>query len=182
MSYLSTLLDDFKQFALRGNMIDLAVGIIIGAKFNALVQAMVDDLIMPPISKLLGRASFEDVEIPIGMAPKLDPDGTPALDEAGEPILVQSAIEVGEFLQVGFNFLVIAFCVFLIVRMVNKAQTALMDNDENEAAPKEKNTPEDVQLLRQIRDELRQLSEHPPARNRGNEATPRDADDSRDAA
>ena len=152
------LLDDFKEFALRGNMIDLAVGIIIGAKFNALVQAMVDDLIMPPISKLLGRANFKDIDIGLGKAPKLAEDGTPVLDEAGEPVMAEAAIEIGSFLQVAFNFLVIAFCVFLIVRLVNKAQKALMDGDDREASPKEKALPEDVQLLRQIRNELRQLN------------------------
>ena len=155
---LGRLLDDFKQFALRGNMIDLAVGIIIGAKFNALVQAMVDDLIMPPISKLLGKTNFEDIDIGLGKAPKLAADGTPMLDEAGNPILTEAAIEIGSFVQVAFNFLIIAFCVFLIVRLVNKAQKALMDGDDREATPKEKNLPEDIQLLRQIRNELRQLN------------------------
>ena len=156
--FITKLLEDFKQFALRGNMIDLAVGIIIGAKFNALVQALVDDIIMPPISKVAGRASFSELEIPIGQAPKLQADGTPEIGEDGEPVMVSTAIEIGDFLQVCFNFAIIAFCVFLIVRMVNKAQTALMDEDDEEKAPKEKKLPEDIQLLRQIRNELRQLN------------------------
>ena len=154
---ITKLLEDFKQFALRGNMIDLAIGVILGSRFSSLVQSLVDNIIMPPISILLGRTNFSELEFQIGTAPKLDESGVPVI-ENGEQVMAPAMLEVGDFLQVCLNFTIIAFCVFLIVRLVNKAQTALMDDDDREVSPKEKKLPEDIQLLRQIRNELRQLN------------------------
>lgn len=106
------IIKEFKEFAMQGNVIDLAVGIIIGAEFGKIVNSLVNDVIMPPIGKLLGGVNFTDLNLSL--------DGTvyKTLEEArtaGAPV-----IGYGSFLQSVFNFIIIAFCIFIMIKAVNK--------------------------------------------------------------
>lgn len=103
---------EFKEFAMQGNVIDLAVGIIIGAEFGKIVNSLVNDVIMPPIGKLMGGVNFTDLNISL--------DGTAyktlaAAKEAGAPV-----IGYGSFLQATLNFIIVAFCIFIMIKAVNK--------------------------------------------------------------
>jgi large conductance mechanosensitive channel len=106
------MLKEFKEFAMRGNVIDLAVGVIIGAAFGTIVTSLVNDIIMPPIGKLMGGVDFKDFFF------ALDGGAYKTLDEvkkAGVP-----AIAYGNFINTVINFLIVAFAVFLVVRQVNR--------------------------------------------------------------
>src|ERR1700761_2906121 len=108
-----SMAQDFKAFVMRGNVVDLAVGVIIGAAFGKIVSSMVDDVLMPPIGKLLGQVNFTDLFFDLGSKgpfPSLD-----AAKKAGEPTL-----NYGVFLNTVINFLIVAFCVFIIVQIVHK--------------------------------------------------------------
>ena len=98
-----SLASEFKEFAMRGNVIDLAVGVVIGAAFGKIVSSLVGDLVMPLLSPLIGSVNFTDLSLKI------------ATDAAGKPVL----FKYGNFLQVMFEFLVIAFVIFLIVKGIN---------------------------------------------------------------
>jgi large conductance mechanosensitive channel len=103
---------EFKEFAMRGNVLDLAVGVIIGAAFGAIVTSLVNDVVMPPIGKLMGNVDFKDFFIP------LDGGAYKTLDEvkkAGVP-----AIAYGSFINAVINFLIVAFAVFILVKQVNR--------------------------------------------------------------
>lgn len=106
------VIKEFKEFAMQGNVIDLAVGIIIGAEFGKIVNSLVNDVIMPPIGKLMGGVNFTDLNISLdGTAYK-----TLALaKEAGAPV-----IRYGSFLQAVLNFVIVAFCIFIMIKAVNK--------------------------------------------------------------
>lgn len=109
------IIKEFKAFAMQGNVIDLAVGIIIGAEFGKIVNSLVNDVIMPPFGKLLGGVNFTDLNFSL--------DGTvyKTLEEArkaGAPV-----IGYGSFLQSVINFMVIAFCIFILVKAVNNMKS-----------------------------------------------------------
>jgi large conductance mechanosensitive channel len=134
-----SIASEFKEFALKGNVVDLAVGVIIGAAFGKIVGSMVDDLIMPLVGKVLNNINFVDMfialkEIPPGTAMTLE-----AVKKAGIPVFAY-----GNFLTVLLNFIILALVIFLMVRQINKLK---------KTAPAA--TPEDVVLLREIRDSLR---------------------------
>ena len=134
------MMGEFKQFAMKGNVIDLAVGVIIGAAFSKIVDSLVQDIIMPPIGKIFGGLDFANYYVPLnGQAYGL------ALAEAKKGGAV---LAYGNFLTVALNFLILAFIIFQMVRMINRLQ---------KPAPVvvEVVTPEDVMLLREIRDSLR---------------------------
>lgn len=106
------ILKEFKEFASQGNVIDLAVGVIIGAEFGKIVNSLVNDVIMPPIGKLLGGVNFTDLNV------SLDGNVYKTLEEAqkaGAPV-----IGYGSFIQSVINFTIIAFCIFILVKAVNK--------------------------------------------------------------
>ncbi len=134
------MLKEFRDFIARGNVIDLAVGVIIGAAFGAITTSIVNDLIMPPIGMLLGGVNFKDLFIPLNGQVYAS---LIAAQEAGAPI-----IAYGNFIQSVINFLIIAFVVFLLVKAVNKMY-------KKPAAPPAGPTP-DQQLLSEIRDLLAQ--------------------------
>jgi large conductance mechanosensitive channel len=120
------MLKEFKEFAMKGSVVDLAVGVIIGAAFGKIVTSVVDDLIMPPIGMLLGRVNFSDLFI------ALDGQSYPALSAAkaaGAPV-----IAYGSFLNNVFQFLIVAFCVFLLVKAINRMrrQPAVPEADTKE--------------------------------------------------
>ncbi len=139
------LISEFKTFINRGNVIDLAVGVIIGGAFATITKSLTDDLIMPVVGFLFGGADFSGYFIRLGEIPagfKGNPESYADLKGAGVAMLGW-----GEFLTVLVNFLILAFIIFLLIRTVNK----LMPKPE--AAPVA--TPEEVLLLREIRDNLK---------------------------
>jgi large conductance mechanosensitive channel len=104
---------DFKAFVMRGNVVDLAVGVIIGAAFGKIVSSMVDDVLMPPIGRLLGKVNFTDLFINLG--DKGPFESLDAAKKAGAPTL-----NYGMFLNTVINFLIVAFCVFLIIQIIHR--------------------------------------------------------------
>jgi large conductance mechanosensitive channel len=142
-------LHEFREFAVKGNVVDLAVGVIIGAAFNKIVDSVVNDLVMPLISLLVGgHLDFTNMFVVLGDIPAGVPRTLDALKKAGVPVFAW-----GNFITVAINFLILAFVIFLMVRQINRLRRihAHAENKAAEPAP----PPEDVQLLREIRDELR---------------------------
>jgi large conductance mechanosensitive channel len=137
------MFQEFKSFISRGNVVDLAVGIIIGAAFTAIVNSMVGDLIMPVIGLLTSGVDFSNVFIPLSMEKMNDSITTlKAAKDAGIPV-----ISIGVFINAVINFLIVSFVIFILVKQVNKLKKA-----EAEApAP----TPADIVLLTEIRDLLK---------------------------
>ncbi|MCC6722714.1 MAG: large-conductance mechanosensitive channel protein MscL [Bacteroidia bacterium] len=106
------IIKEFKEFAMQGNVLDLAVGIIIGAEFGKIVNSLVNDVLMPPIGKLLGGVNFTDLNL------SLDGNVYKTLEEAkaaGAPV-----IGYGSFVQSTINFIIVAFCIFILIKAVNK--------------------------------------------------------------
>ncbi|EQB09410.1 large conductance mechanosensitive channel protein MscL [Sphingobium quisquiliarum P25] len=139
------LVSEFKAFINRGNVIDLAVGVIIGGAFATITKSLTDDLIMPVVGYLFGGADFSRYFIRLGEIPagfKGNPESYADLKGAGVAMLGW-----GEFLTVLVNFLILAFIIFLLVKAVNR----LMPKPSGEPAA----TPEDIMLLREIRDSLK---------------------------
>ena len=138
------MMQEFKQFAMRGNVIDLAVGVIIGAAFSKIVDSLVQDIIMPPIGKLLGGLDFANYYFPLN-----NQDPSLPLLEAKK---LGAVLAYGNFLTILLNFLILAFVIFQMVRLVQKARNRL----EEPAAPAEPApAAEEVVLLREIRDALK---------------------------
>jgi large conductance mechanosensitive channel len=138
------MLQEFKKFAMRGNVVDMAVGIIIGAAFGKIVDSLVKDLIMPPIGVLLGKVDFSNLFLVLkegaGAGPYLSVE---AAQKAGAV-----TFNYGIFINTLISFLIVAFAVFLLIRAINRLRAA-----EPPAAPTA--TPEDIVLLREIRDALK---------------------------
>ncbi len=134
---------EFKEFAMKGNVIDLAVGVIIGAAFGKIVDSVVNDLIMPVVGRIIGKVDFSNMFIPLADVPPGIPPTLDALRKAGVPVLAY-----GNFLTVALNFLILAFVIFIMVKQINRLKRA-----EAPAAPPA--VPEDVALLREIRDSLK---------------------------
>ncbi len=140
------MLKEFKDFIAKGNVMDMAVGIIIGAAFTAIVKSMVADLINPFISLFIGGIDFANLFVLLG-------DGEFAtLAEAQEAGVATFAY--GSFIMAVINFLIIAFVVFMLVKAVNKAKEAAKEPAEPEAAPEPKG-PSQEELLAEIRDLLK---------------------------
>ncbi len=138
------MLSEFKAFIAKGNVIDLAVGVIIGAAFGAIVKSLTDEIIMPVIGAIVGNIDFSDRYIVLSGEVA---EGTPlaAAREAGANVL-----GLGAFVSVVINFLILAFIIFLMVRYVNKVTAKLIKPEE--AAPA---GPTEVELLTEIRDALK---------------------------
>lgn len=135
-------IDEFKQFAMRGNVVDLAVGVVIGAAFGKIVTSLVQDVVMPPLGALLGGIDFKHLYVNLGDKTF---DSLEAAEKAGAPL-----IKYGVFIQTIVDFALIAFAIFVVVKAINKLQR------EAPAAPAEPApTPEDIVLLREIRDSLK---------------------------
>ena len=139
---------EFKEFALKGNVMDLAVGVIIGGAFGKIVDSLVKDLIMPIVGKIFGGLDFSNYFILLGNAPA-DFKGAMTyadLSKAGVPMLAY-----GNFITVAVNFAILAAIIFLMVRQINAMKRAVPPAPPAAPAP----TPEDVVLLREIRDALK---------------------------
>lgn len=137
-----SMMSEFKEFAVKGNVMDLAVGVIIGAAFGKIVDSVVGDLVMPIVGRVLGNVNFSDMfvalkEIPAGTAMTLE-----AVKKAGVPVFAY-----GNFITIVFNFAILAFIIFMIVKQMNKLK-------KDVPAPVVA-TAEDVLLLREIRDSLK---------------------------
>lgn len=130
------LLDEFKKFALKGNVIDMAVGIIIGAAFSTLVKSMVDDIIMPPIGMLLGGVDFSDLFVTIKQGAVAGPYATLAVAKAAGAV----TLNIGVFLNNVISFLIVAWAVFILVRSIN-ALREKFEKPEEAAEPTEKECP-----------------------------------------
>lgn len=158
---------DFRKFALKGNVIDLAVGIIIGAAFTKIVNALVTDILTPPLGLLQGGIPFRDWAIPLttepakqtatSAAPAASAAAVPGADAAAKaPDPEVASILIGHFLQTVVDFLIVAFVVFLLVRVLQRAQAMFERKQAEEAKAAEAAAPpEDVLLLREIRDALK---------------------------
>ena len=137
---------EFRQFALKGNVVDLAVGVIIGAAFGKIVDSMVKDLIMPLIGRVFGGLDFSNKYIMLADPPAGYTGGMTyeALTKAGVPLFAW-----GNFITIVLNFVILAFVIFLMIKRFNAMKSKF---DPPAAAPA---TPEDVLLLREIRDALK---------------------------
>ena len=138
------MIQEFKEFAVKGNAMDLAVGVIIGGAFGKIVDSIVGDLIMPLVSRLVGKLDFSNLFVVLGdnpnnLATLVD------LKKAGVAVFAY-----GSFLTILVNFIILAFIIFMMVKQMNR-----MRKEEPAAAPEALPTPEDVVLLREIRDSLK---------------------------
>lgn len=147
---------EFREFAMKGNMIDLAVGVVIGGAFGKIVTSLVSNIIMPPLNLLTAKygVNFSDLALEVNtLSPKLKPDGS-VIMENGAPVMVEQPYPIlnyGPFLQSMVDFLLIAMAIFIVVKMINNAKRRF--ETEKVAAPA---TPaEDIVLLREIRDALK---------------------------
>jgi large conductance mechanosensitive channel len=138
------MMKEFREFALKGNVMDLAVGVIIGAAFGKIVTSLVDDVIMPVIGKFTGGLDFANYYLPLGDVPVGTEPTLAAVREAGVPVLAW-----GNFLSVVINFIIMAFVIFQMVKMMNRMKR------QQAADPTPAATPEDILLLREIRDAVR---------------------------
>ncbi len=127
----------FKEFAFKGNLIDMAVGIIIGGAFGTVVKSLVDNVVMPPIGKLIGGIDFSKLQWVIGAPP----------EEGAEP----AAIRYGQFIQDLVSFLVIAFVIFIIIKKV----LAVFEKEEEAPAEEAPKLSQEAELLTEIRDQLK---------------------------
>ena len=137
---MGNILQEFKKFAMRGNVIDMAVGIIIGAAFGKIVTSVVADIIMPAVGLLVGGVNFTDLKIVLKHA----------VMEGDKVITPAVSINYGNFIQVTFDFIIVAFAVFLLVKAVNSLTKKKAEAPAAPAPP-----PADVQLLTEIRDLLK---------------------------
>lgn len=136
------VLEDFKAFAIKGNMIDMAVGIIIGGAFGKIITSLVNDVIMPPLGVLIGGVNFTDLKITL----------KEAVIEAGVEVAPAVTLNYGNFLQVVFDFLIVAFAIFCFVRLLAKLKRK---KEEAPAAPAPAPSREE-ELLAEIRDLLKE--------------------------
>lgn len=142
------LLHEFREFAVKGNVVDLAVGVIIGAAFAKIVDSLVGDVVMPIISRIIGKLDFSSMFIVLGDVPAGTVLTLDALKKAGVPVLAW-----GNFVTVAINFLILAFVIFLMIKQVNRLRRMNAETPAQAAEPAP--PPEDVMLLREIRDSLR---------------------------
>lgn len=140
---MSNFIKEFKAFAVKGNAVDMAIGVIIGGAFGKIVSSIVDDIIMPPIGWLIGGVNFTDLKYEL-----------PSID-LGVEKLAPATIAYGNFIQTCLDFLIIAFCVFLLVKGINK-----LAKQKEEPQPAEEPTPaeptKEELLLAEIRDLLKE--------------------------
>jgi large conductance mechanosensitive channel len=142
------MLSEFREFAVKGNALDLAVGVIIGAAFGKIVESLVNDVVMPVVSALIGgQVDFSNLYWVLGKVPAGVPDSLEALRKAGVPVFAW-----GNFVTILINFVLLAFVIFMMVRYLNRLKARMVA--EQAAAPPPA-PPAAEQLLTEIRDELR---------------------------
>ena len=136
-------MQEFKEFAVKGNVIDLAVGVIIGAAFGKIVDSIVSDLILPVVGAIFGKIDFSNMFVKLAAVPAGTAINLDALKKAGVPVFAY-----GNFITVAVNFIILAFIIFLMIKQINRLKKA-----EPAATPAA--TAEDIVLLREIRDSLK---------------------------
>lgn len=137
------MMQEFKAFAVKGNVMDLAVGVIIGGAFGKIVDSVVADLVMPVVGAIFGKIDFSSLFVVLGQAPAGTPMTLEALKKAGVPVFAY-----GNFITVAVNFALLAFIIFVMVKQINR-----LKKEVPAAAPAA--TAEEVLLLREIRDSLK---------------------------
>ena len=138
-----SMMSEFREFAVKGNVMDLAVGVIIGGAFGKIVDSVVGDLIMPIVAAIIGKPDFSNLFFVLGTAPAGTAQTLDALKKAGVPVFAW-----GSFLTIVLNFVILAFIIFMMVKQMNRLR--------RQAPPPERAAPpEDVMLLREIRDALK---------------------------
>ena len=142
---MSKIISEFKAFAVKGNAVDMAVGVIIGGAFGKIVTSIVNDIIMPPIGWLIGGVNFSDLKFELPQV------------KIGEEIMPAATINYGAFIQTIIDFTIIAFCVFMLVKGINKLSSIKKKEEEKpaEAAPEEPKPTNEEVLLAEIRDLLK---------------------------
>jgi len=140
-----SMIEEFKSFAIKGNVVDLAVGVIIGGAFGKIVDSVVGDLIMPLVGAVIGKLDFSNMFVVLGTVPAGADMSLAALKKAGVPVFAY-----GSFITVAVNFVILAFIIFMMVQQINR-----LKKEAPVAPAAEPVTPEDVVLLREIRDSLK---------------------------
>lgn len=141
-----TIIKEFKEFAIKGNVIDLAVGVIIGGAFGKIVDSVVADLIMPVVGLVFGKQDFSNLFLVLGNVPAGTAMTLDALRKAGVPVFAY-----GNFLTVAVNFIILAFIIFMMIKQINRLKREAPAPAPAAPAPE----PEDIVLLREIRDSLK---------------------------
>ena len=139
------MLQEFKEFAVKGNVMDLAVGVIIGGAFGKIVDSVVGDLIMPVVGALFGKLDFSSLFVVLGNIPAGTVMTLDGLKKAGVPVLAY-----GNFITVAVNFVILAFIIFIMVKQINRLKRQAPPTPTTSTP-----TAEDVLLLREIRDSLK---------------------------
>lgn len=139
------MMQEFKEFAIKGNVMDLAVGVIIGAAFGKIVDSVVSDLVMPVVGAVIGKLDFSSLFVVLGQAPAGTVMTLDALKKVGVPVFAY-----GNFITVAVNFAILAFIIFVMVKQINRLKKNTPPPPAAPAAP-----TEDVLLLREIRDSLK---------------------------
>ena len=138
---MSKFINEFKEFAVKGNAVDMAVGVIIGGAFGKIVSSLVDDIIMPPIGRLIGGVNFSDLKVTL-----------PTMD-LGIEQLEPATINYGNFIQTTFDFVIIALCIFMMVKGINHLARKKAEEPAKPATPSAPSAEE--KLLTEIRDLLK---------------------------
>lgn len=141
-----TIIKEFKEFAIKGNVIDLAVGVIIGGAFGKIVDSVVADLIMPVVGLVFGKLDFSNLFLVLGNVPAGTAMTLDALRKAGVPVFAY-----GNFLTVAVNFIILAFIIFMMIKQINRLKREAPAPAPAAPAPE----PVDIVLLREIRDSLK---------------------------
>jgi len=136
-----SMMQEFKEFAMRGNVVDMAVGVVIGSAFGNIVDSLVKDVIMPPIGLMMGGVDFSQLYINLS---DIAYESLAAAEKAGAPL-----IKYGMFINTMINFVIIAFVIFMLIKGINR-----MKREQPAAQVEAPPTPEDIILLREIRDSL----------------------------
>jgi large conductance mechanosensitive channel len=141
-----SMMTEFKEFAVKGNVMDLAVGVIIGGAFGKIVESVVGDIVMPVVGAVFGKVDFSNLFVVMGQVPEGTVRTLDALKKAGVPVLAY-----GNFITIAVNFAILAFIIFMMVKQINRLKKEAPPPPPAAPAP----TAEDVLLLREIRDSLK---------------------------
>jgi len=136
------IIKEFKEFAIKGNMFDMAIGIVIGVAFNKIVSSLVNDIILPSFSIVIGNVNFQNLEVVLQKE---------IADNSGIIIQELVILKYGNFIQVIFDFLIIAITVFIVIKVFNKLKRKAEDEKDTTVS-----TPRDIELLAEIRDLLKE--------------------------
>ncbi|MBA7516760.1 Large-conductance mechanosensitive channel [subsurface metagenome] len=135
------IIREFEEFAIKGNMFDMAIGIIVGTSFHKIITSLVDDIIMPPLGYLIGRVDFSNLNIVIQKE---------VVEKGGNVVTELVAFNYGNFIQVMIDFLIITVIIFLVIKLFNKLRRKAEDEKDKEVP-----TPREIELLAEIRDILK---------------------------